>query len=77
MSDEETELDDAATSKALAAFVAVAEDAKKKGFKAGHGGNSNCACPVCADGTIRYSVASVNGHIWASCSTDGCVRWMQ
>lgn len=35
------------------------------------------ACPVCQAGALRYSVASVNGHIHAQCSTDDCVRWME
>jgi len=35
------------------------------------------ACPVCATGTLRYSIARLNGHIHAVCSTDGCARWME
>ena len=35
------------------------------------------ACPVCATGTLHYSIASRNGHIHAACSTDGCARWME
>jgi hypothetical protein len=34
-------------------------------------------CPVCRTGKLSYSVARVNGHIHAQCSTDGCVRWME
>jgi len=33
-------------------------------------------CPYCC-GKLRYSVASLNGHIWGQCSTEGCVRWME
>lgn len=35
-------------------------------------------CPVCSgQKTLRFSRASYNGHIHATCSTDGCVRWME
>lgn len=32
-------------------------------------------CPSCK-GRLRYSIAS-NGHVWASCSTSGCLRWIE
>lgn len=64
----------------MARFMAgmnhVFADAKTKGLKRGGGGASETKCPSCA-GIISYSVASVNGHIHASCSTQGCVRFMQ
>jgi hypothetical protein len=41
------------------------------------GGVSTMKCPVCADGTLRYSVAGLNGHMWAGCTTKDCVRWME
>lgn len=35
-------------------------------------------CPVCgAKAGLRFSRAGYNGHIHASCETDGCVRWME
>ena len=34
-------------------------------------------CPVCRSGKLRYTVAGINGHIHASCTTEGCVRWME
>jgi hypothetical protein len=35
-------------------------------------------CPVCTTGKVRYSRAgSYNGHVHASCSTAGCVSWME
>lgn len=35
-------------------------------------------CPVCmAKESLRFSRAGYNGHIHASCKTDGCVRWME
>jgi len=33
-------------------------------------------CPICK-GQLRFSVANVNGHIHAACSTKDCVRFMQ
>lgn len=34
-------------------------------------------CPVCDTvDALRYSVA-FNGHVWASCKTEGCVAWME
>jgi len=58
------------------AHRAVHDDAKAKKLGRGHGGLSECACPICS-GTIRYSVAGYNGHIHAACSTSGCVQWME
>jgi hypothetical protein len=34
-------------------------------------------CPICKTGKLRYSRAAYNGHVHASCSTDGCVSWME
>ena len=34
-------------------------------------------CPCCQGGRLSYSVAGINGHIWAGCSTKGCVSWME
>lgn len=64
------------TSDMLLALAAVSEDAKRKGLKKGNGGQGQIECPICKT-SLRYSVASVNGHIWGSCSGEGCVRWMQ
>lgn len=67
---------EASTQRHLSAFRIAHDDAKAKGLKRGHGGNSECVCPIC-QGVLRYSVASYNGHMHASCSTDGCVQWME
>jgi hypothetical protein len=61
----------------IRAVTATHEDAKAKGLKQGHGGRGELPCPVCKVGTIGYSVASVNGHIWGRCSTKDCVAWME
>lgn len=34
-------------------------------------------CPSGCGGTLRYSIASYNGHIHGACSTEGCAQWMQ
>ena len=35
------------------------------------------SCPTGCGGTLRYSIASYNGHIHGQCSTKGCATWMQ
>lgn len=34
-------------------------------------------CPTGCGGTLRYSIASYNGHVHGRCSTDDCASWMQ
>lgn len=35
-------------------------------------------CPVCkAEKSLGFSRSGYNGHIHASCSTEGCVCWME
>lgn len=60
----------------LKAVRAAQEDADKHGFKKGKGGNATIVCPICK-GNLAYSVASINGHLWGTCQTEGCVQWMQ
>ena len=59
------------------AFRAAKANARENGLKQGNGGIGSLKCPNCADGKIRYSVASVNGHMHAACSTPHCVSWME
>lgn len=40
-------------------------------------GAGEMACPVCKEGTLRYSRAAYNGHVHACCSNPKCVRWME
>jgi hypothetical protein len=65
------------TKRFMLGFGAAHDDAKAKGYKKGHGGNDSLPCPVCGTGTLHYSVASYNGHLWGKCSTVDCVSWMQ
>jgi hypothetical protein len=46
----------------------------KKGMRSASG---EIDCPVCEKGKLRYSRAGYNGHIHASCTTEGCVSWME
>jgi hypothetical protein len=73
----ENERIEKATAKMFAGLSAVCEDAKKRGFKKGNGGQATVACPVCEGGTIHYSVAGYNGHRHARCTTAGCVAFME
>ena len=54
----------------------VFEHAKGSGFKKGNGGNGSMICPKCGK-QLYYSVSGYNGHVWAKCSTDGCIGFMQ
>jgi len=67
----------AAMRRTMNARLAAKDDAKAKGFGRGHGGVSSIPCPVCDGGILHYSVAYVNGHMHAACSTQGCVSWME
>lgn len=58
-----------ATMKARRAIVEHA------GGKRGVTGKINCT--ACPDGSLHYSIAACNGHIHASCTTSGCLRWME
>ena len=40
-------------------------------------GAGEMKCPVCKEGTLRYSRAAYNGHVHARCSTADCVAWME
>lgn len=40
-------------------------------------GSGEIACPCCKTGTVRYSRASLNGHVHARCSTPDCANWME
>lgn len=55
----------------------VARDAIVKATGGKRGVSGKIACPVCNTGELAYSVAGINGHIWAKCSTEDCVSWME
>jgi hypothetical protein len=56
---------------------AAKDHAKASGLGKGHGGAAAIPCPSCDGGTLRYSVASYNGHMHGRCSTQGCDSWME
>lgn len=49
------------------AFALIAEEKGPEGV---------VPCPVCA-GSLQWTRAESNGHIWGKCETDGCLSWMQ
>lgn len=61
----------------ITARHAAKDDAKAKGYGKGHGGYGSLPCPCCDGGTLKYSVASSNGHMHGKCSTAECVGWME
>jgi len=56
---------------------AAKDDVKTKGYGKGHGGVGSIPCPSCDGGTLRYSVASYNGHMHGKCTTPHCVSWIE
>lgn len=61
----------------IVARHAAKDHAKEHGLGKGAGGAGAIPCPSCDGGTLRYSVASYNGHMHGRCSTAGCVSWME
>jgi len=59
------------------AMKAARDTANAAGHVRGAGGRGSLKCPACDNGTLHYSVATDNGHLWGKCSTNGCVAWMQ
>lgn len=64
------------TDEMLAPVIAAHADALAKGFKKGNGGSSDCECPRCGK-RLRYTIAALNGHMWAKCETEGCAAWIE
>jgi hypothetical protein len=66
------EPDDDELPPAILALIAIkAKHGDEKGIE------DEMECPICQKGIIHYSIAGNNGHVWARCSTDGCVRFVQ
>ena len=61
----------------LNAVHAAKADAKSKGLGRGSAGVGSITCPACKTGTLRYSVAAINGHMHGACTTENCARWME
>lgn len=62
-----------ATQKAIGKIF---EDAKQRGFGKGRPGQAKIPCPKCRK-DLFYRVNSFNGHVWAKCSSDNCIGFMQ
>ncbi len=62
---------------ALSVMRAAKQHAKQQALGVGNGGRGEIPCPSGCGGTLRYSVASVNGHMHAACTSKGCVSWME
>lgn len=75
--EQEADDDIRAMNRTITARIDAKDHAKKLGYGKGRGGVGSLKCPCCEDGHIQYSVASVNGHMHARCSTGGCVSWME
>jgi len=60
-----------------AAINKVHEVAKQAGLGRGKGGVSSCPCPKGCGGTVNFRVAQSNGHIMGTCTTAGCLAWME
>lgn len=67
---------EASIERLLKASAAAHEHAINLGLGKGAGGRGELPCPLECDGTLRYSVASYNGHMHAAC-TKGCISWME
>ena len=59
------------------AYVRCAEHAQENGYVRGQKGASGFVdCPKCGK-PLKYTIAASNGHIWAKCTKDGCLTWVQ
>jgi len=61
----------------MLAVTLAHEHAKTNGLGVGHGGMSSLPCLLECGGSLKYSVAGINGHMHARCTTKGCVSWME
>jgi hypothetical protein len=58
-------------------LAATQTDAARLGLRKGNGGKGSVPCPACKTGTLHYTVAAYNGHMWGKCTTADCLSWMQ
>jgi hypothetical protein len=54
----------------------IARTHGKYSKKTAHDERGAMPCPKCT-GTLHWSRAAYNGHIWGQCSTEGCLSWME
>lgn len=72
-----TQEEEAERERFLAPMRASHDAADRMGLGKNAGGEGECPCSRCKTGRIRFTVSSLNGHIWGSCSTSGCASWME
>ena len=73
----EAQADEERTQHIFAAMMACAEDSNAHGFVDNRRDmTGQIVCPACG-GTLKYSRAGYNGHIWGKCETVDCLAWMQ
>lgn len=56
--------------------AAIGKSAVLQETKGARGVQGEVACPCCGGG-LRFSVARLNGHVWANCSTSDCVSFLE
>lgn len=62
----------------FSAYAVLKADAAAKGLRKGNGGSGSVDCPACHAGTVKYTIAGSNGHMWARCSNGSCnLRFME
>jgi transcriptional regulator with XRE-family HTH domain len=62
--------------KEMGFLKSVFELVRATGLGRNNGGQGQMTCPKCGK-DLFYTVSGYNGHIWARCSTDGCIGVMQ
>lgn len=58
------------------AFIAKAHGDIRKFAKGKDISGGIISCPACSK-PLHFSIAKLNGHIWAKCESEGCVQWME
>lgn len=68
-------MDEATRTLLVHSLQAAARIRQQEGTRRGVRGE--IPCPHCGSGRVRYSIAQLNGHIWAQCTTPDCVRFLE
>lgn len=61
----------------ITAETLTAKAAIEQAIKAGAPSTGDIPCPACKAGQLKYSRSDYNGHIWAKCTTEDCVTFME
>jgi hypothetical protein len=60
----------------LTGYLTVKKAVTEQGLGKGKPGQGTTPCGACATGVVSFSVAA-DGDIWAKCSTEGCVAFIE